>query len=596
MPLKTMFGLMIHTVPVRKFPLLVLALCFVSAFFECHHLQAQSHPGDSTAAQTTTAATDAEAPEHRAPDPEGIADSQPEPGDVIIDGRKILSVYQSIGNFNARDRAEKISERLLSAAKEGVNPDSVVMTSKPMWTEISAGGNLLLAVSDGDAEGAGKSRATLAAEDVASIRQALINYHRDHSLRAIFSGIIYSLLATIVFVPLALMLRMLRFSIRAHWRQWIDGTSSGEKKTALRIAAACVFSALRAIGTVLRWLLLVALFEAYITVILSFFPQTRSVAHAVTGWILDALRSMGQSTLAYLPNLFVIAVVVIIATQTSRLITMLFEEIKSGNLSIRGFYPEWAEPSAKLTKALVLALVIIVIFPYLPGSKSPAFQGISIFVGVLLSLGSSSAVASAIAGVILTYMRSFSVGDWVKIGDTVGEVQERSLLVTRILTPKQETITIPNSAVMSGSVVNFTQEAKKSGVIFHTAVTIGYDAPWKIVHQLLIDAAAGTDGILHSPAPFVLQTQLNDFYVTYELNAYTAIPSRMQFIYSDLHQNIQDRFNDAGVEICSPHFASLRDGNAIAIPAQYISTDYTAPGFRIDEARAGAEQTAPSRR
>jgi small-conductance mechanosensitive channel len=178
-------------------------------------------------------------------------------------------------------------------------------------------------------------------------------------------------------------------------------------------------------------------------------------------------------------------------------------------------------------------------------------------------------------------MRSFSVGDWVKIGDTVGEVQEKSMLVTRILTQKQETITIPNATVMGGSVTNFTREAQNSGVIFHTTVTIGYDASWKTVHQLLINAAMATDGVLHDPSPFVLQTALNDFYVSYELNAYTSVPRRMQFIYSDLHRNIQDFFNEGGVEICSPHFASLRDGNTIAVPPQYVPREYSVPEFRV---------------
>jgi small-conductance mechanosensitive channel len=241
---------------------------------------------------------------------------------------------------------------------------------------------------------------------------------------------------------------------------------------------------------------------------------------------------------------------------------------------------------------MVIALTIIVIFPYLPGSKSPAFQGISIFVGVLLSLGSSSAVANAIAGIILTYMRSFLIGDWVKIGDTTGEVVEKNILVTRILTPKNEVITIPNATVMGGSVMNYTHEAKNAGVIFHTTVTIGYDAPWKMVNRLLLDAAMATENVLGDPQPFVLQTALNDFYVSYELNAYTDVPRRMQFIYSELHQNIQDKFNEAGVEICSPHFSSLRDGNTIAIPQQYIADDYKAPGFRVDEGNGSKAQMA----
>jgi small-conductance mechanosensitive channel len=545
-------------------------------------LKAQSKPGNPNATESQSNSAEAGTTATQEDEAEEAIDQLPEPGDVVIDGRKILSVYQPIGSFTAKDRAQKITERILAAAKERVKPDTVVSTPHPMWTEISGGGKLLLAVSDEDAKAAGKARAELAGEYVESIRQALMDYRRDHNLRAVFRGITYSILVTIALVPIAFIIRKLRLALHGRLEKWIEmHKAPGEKKTAWQIAVTYAITTILAVGSVIHWLVLIALFDIYIAIVLSFFPQTRSVSHAVTGWVVNALQSIGKSALAYLPNLFVVAVVVIIASQLSRLIKMVFGEIKKGNLSIPGFYPEWAEPSAKLIRMMVLVLVIIVVFPYLPGSKSPAFQGISIFVGVLLSLGSSSAVANAIAGIILTYMRSFSVGDWVKIGDTVGEVEERSMLVTRILTQKQETITIPNATVMNGSVMNFTREAMNTGVIFHTTVTIGYDAPWKTIHQLLLDAANGTDGVLRTPAPFVLQTQLNDFYVSYELNAYTDVPRRMQFIYSDLHQNIQDRFNEAGVEICSPHFAALRDGNTIAIPTQYISGDYTAPGFRM---------------
>jgi small-conductance mechanosensitive channel len=274
-----------------------------------------------------------------------------------------------------------------------------------------------------------------------------------------------------------------------------------------------------------------------------------------------------------------------------RLIRLVFVQIRKGEVRIPGFYPDWAEPTDKLLRLLVLTLALIVAFPYLPGAKSPAFQGISIFVGVLLSLGSSSAVANAIAGIILTYMRSFLIGDWVQIGDTMGEVVEKNMLITRLLTPKAEIITIPNATVMSGSVKNYSTQAKKSGVIFYTTVSIGFDVPWRTVHQLLINAALETEHVLGRPAPFVLQRSLDDFYVTYELNAYTDSPREVLNIYSDLHRNIQDKFNEAGVEICSPHYSALRDGNGIAIPEQYVAPDYKAPGFRLnlnDAANHGA--------
>jgi small-conductance mechanosensitive channel len=579
---------------IRISALMLLTLGVGSAITDSLDVNAQS--AARTHAASPSGSAQAAAPAAQSEAPEGVVDEESQPGDVVIDGRTVLTVYQNIGSITAKDRAEKITERILTAAKEGVKPESVVLNPQTAWTEISAGGRLILAISEGDAKAAGMSRAQLAAKDAESLRQALINYRRDHSLQMILRGIGYSLLATIALVPLAFWVRKLRLSIRRRLERWIENRSQSEyKKTALQIAGTYLVSTILAIGSVVRWLILIALFEVYLAVVLSFFPQTQSVSHAVTGWIVDALKSMGSSALAYIPNLFVVAVIVIIAVQVWKLIKMVFDEIGKGNLSIHGFYPEWAEPTAKLIRMLVLALVIVVVFPYLPGSNSPAFRGISIFVGLLLSLGSSSAVANAIAGIILTYMRSFAVGDWVKIGETVGEVREKSMLVTRVLTPKQETITIPNATVMSGSVMNFTREAKNSGVIFHTMVTIGYDAAWKIVHGLLIDAAMATNGVLHNPPPFVLQSQLNDFYVSYELNAYTDTPRRMQFIYSDLHQNIQDRFNEAGVEICSPHFASLRDGNTIAIPAQYISKDYSAPGFQVDVQEKDVRQTTASR-
>ena len=197
---------------------------------------------------------------------------------------------------------------------------------------------------------------------------------------------------------------------------------------------------------------------------------------------------------------------------------------------------------------------------------------------------------------LLEYMRAFQIGDFVRIGSDVGEVVEKTLLVTRICTQKNEVVTIPNGTVLGGVVVNYSAEARKSGVIFHTVVTIGYSAPWRQVHQLLVSAALQTQDILHEPSPFVLQTALNDFYVSYELNAYTAKPTKMLDIYSVLHQNIQDKFNEAGVEINSPHYTSLRDGNDTTIPQSYLSRDYQRPAFEFrrsdgQPAKADADQT-----
>jgi len=333
------------------------------------------------------------------------------------------------------------------------------------------------------------------------------------------------------------------------------------------------------------WIVVLALLQVYATLLLHFFPSTKYTSYQVTNWLFSELAGFGKAIISYIPNLILLAVICFVTSLLVKVNGYFFGELRDGKLSIRGFYPDWAEPTAKLVRTLILGASVVVAFPYLPGSNSPAFKGISVFFGVLLSLGSTSAVANAVAGTILTYMRAFQVGDFVRIGSDVGEVIEKTLLVTRLRTQKNEITTIPNGTVLGGVVVNYSAEASKCGVIFHTVVTIGYGAPWRQVHQLLISAALATEDILNDPAPFVLQSALNDFYVSYELNAYTSKPTRMQNIYSTLHQNIQDRFNEGGVEINSPHYTSLRDGNDSTIPRSYLPESFRRQAFETPQVK-----------
>jgi len=226
--------------------------------------------------------------------------------------------------------------------------------------------------------------------------------------------------------------------------------------------------------------------------------------------------------------------------------------------------------------------MFIVIFPYLPGSESPVFQGVSVFLGIIFSLGSSSVISNMVAGLVMTYMRPFQIGDRIKIGDIIGYVIEKTPFVTRIKTPKQEYITVPNSNILSGNVVNYSTSKENDGIILHTTVTIGYDVPWRQVHEELIKAAIKTRDINSEPKPFVLQTSLDDFYVSYQLNAFSDDPNEQPRIYSELHQNIQDGFNESGIEILSPHYRAARDGNMVTIPASYLPKDYKVPSFRVE--------------
>lgn len=307
-------------------------------------------------------------------------------------------------------------------------------------------------------------------------------------------------------------------------------------------------------------------FYIYIPLVLSFFPWTAPYAEPVVEWAVTPFVTAWASFVGYLPSLFWLAAIIVLTRWGLQLIKSVFTAIGEGTVTIDGFYPDWAEPTYKIVTVLVFAFALVVAFPYLPGSSSDAFKGVSLFLGVLFSLGSSSAVANVVAGVVLTYTRAFKVGDYIRLGVHTGTVMERTLLVTRLRTPKEVEVTIPNASVLAGDVQNFTSNALDAGLVLHTEVTIGYDAPWRKVHELLIDAARRTPHIVADPSPFVLQTALGDFSVKYELNAYTRKPEQMPAIFSALHAEIQDAFARAGMEIMSPIYEARRDGPSTVPP------------------------------
>ena len=300
--------------------------------------------------------------------------------------------------------------------------------------------------------------------------------------------------------------------------------------------------------------------------VFSIFPQTQATVASLLGRLFEILVAIGQPFLDAIPNLIALVVIAIFTYYTLRIILFLSDGFKKGRVKLSGIHPDLVEPTFQIIRFLVICLALVAAYPYIPGSDSPAFRYISIFIGFLLSLGSTSLVSNIVAGIVLTYMRGMKVGDRVQIADTVGDVVDSTLLVTRIRTIKNVVITIPNGLVLNSHIINFSTSAEVMGLILNTSVTIGYDVPWRQVHILLVEAARATEYILEEPAPFVYQTSLNDYYVTYELNAYTQHPEKMAAVYSALHENIQDYFNAAGVEILSPAYSAFRDGSPSTIP------------------------------
>ncbi len=312
---------------------------------------------------------------------------------------------------------------------------------------------------------------------------------------------------------------------------------------------------------------------------LSIFPGTQRMASNLTEMFGDILVGAGETVLGYLPNLFTLIFIVIVTHYSLKLLRFFHEGIHSHKIKIVGLHQELTEPTFQLLRFMIVAFALVAAYPFLPGSDSPVFRGITIFVGFLLSLGSTSLVTNIVSGIVLTYTRGLRIGDRVKIGQTAGDVLERTLLVTRIRTIKNVVVTIPNGMVLNNEIINYNAPMLEEGLILNTTVTIGYDVPWRKVHDLLIKAALATRDTLSDSKPFVLQTSLDDYYVSYELNTYTHAPERMALIYSELHQNIQDYFNNAGVEIMSPGYTAYRDGSEVTIPVAHHKSHRPGPAL-----------------
>lgn len=411
---------------------------------------------------------------------------------------------------------------------------------------------------------------------------SLFPWTRGWDVKPILRGVLYSILVTAAAAAILKGMNTFLRAFTARTRRWKGSLIKPIRiKTIEILSADRIVELLRFGAKIFHLTALIVTGYFFITIIFSLFDFSKTWASALINYILDPLGRVFSAFVQYLPNLFFILVIIGVTRFVIKAVHFVFNEIEKGTLAFPSFPAEWAEPTYKIARFLVIAFAGIVIFPYLPGSDSPAFQGVSIFLGVLFSLGSTSAIANVVAGVVLTYMRPFRIGDRVKIADTIGDVIEKTLLVTRVRTIKNVDITIPNSMVLGSHIVNFSSSATERGLILHSTVTIGYDVPWKQVHELLISAARETENILKEPEPFVLQTSLDDFYVSYELNAYTDKPSVMAKTYSTLHAKVQDKFNQAGVEIMSPHYSAMRDGNQTTIPTDHLPKNYTAPGFRI---------------
>lgn len=497
------------------------------------------------------------------------------PAWITLEGRRVLEIRSAAGAQTPAAVAARGSSRLRQLAQDNrVAAEQLVVREDPPYSMLGLegpGGSFspLLAVDDRAALAFGSGRQELAERYRDQLRAAIRHYRSTHTPGAWLRS---TALAALV---LGVYLLWLRIQIHLHGklRQRISSSRS-PLLAGLKLGGNTVLDAGQERASLLRllrllhWALLLLASYLLIPLLLGLFPPTQVIAEGLRGHLRGVLAGLVDGAVAAIPNLLAIGLILLLTRALMRACLDWFRAIERGQLRISGFYPEWARPTGRLLAAMVLLGGLVVAYPYIPGSGSRAFQGAGLFVGLLAALGSSAVATNVISGLMLIYTRAFREGDRVEINGVTGVVQDRNLLVTRIQTPRNELVSLPNATVISSPVLNFSfsRRENQQPVAIATTITIGYDVPWRQVHRLMLDAAGSVAGIAAQPPPQVLQTSLNDFHISYELNASLEDVGRYRETLSDLLAALQDRFACAGVEILSPAYQANREGDRSTVP------------------------------
>jgi small-conductance mechanosensitive channel len=491
---------------------------------------------------------------------------------VRLDGLLLFRV-RGTSSFPAEKRASGIASRIQAVAQDpGFRPDALRTVDSEISVDIMAGDTRLMAVFDGDARLERASRKGAALVYVANIREAIERYRTARDPRTLVRGALYALAATaalaVAVTGILWLSRRLHALLERRFRERIRsvGIQSFQILRAERI-----WEALRGTLRVARAGIVLAIVLVYLQFVLGLFPWTRPFANRLLDLVVGPLKTMGAAIVAGIPNLIFLVVLFVVTRYALKLVRPFFDAVGRGTVTLAGFEPEWALPTYKIVRLVIVVFAVVVAYPYIPGSQSEAFKGISLFLGVVFSLGSSTAISNIIAGYMMTYRRAFRVGDRVKIGDQIGDVVDMRLQVTHLRTRKNEEVIVPNSAILNSEVVNYSTHARKGGLILHTTVGIGYETSWRQVEAMLRMAADRTPGLLKEPAPFVLQKALGDFAVTYEINVYCDDAQAIQRLYAELHRNILDVFNEYGVQIMTPAYEGDPDQPKVVPKEQWFA-------------------------
>ena len=479
---------------------------------------------------------------------------------IVFEKDTLYYLYTSYGPYDIDTRVKYVEEKL----KELYNDpyfvaDSIKIKPAGDYLSVMYNDKTITGISMVDALWENSSQTELAQRYANIIKNTIVKYKEQNSLKSVLIRLAELLLVLfIAFILVWAINRLFDFLKK------ITLNSEHRFLTSIRIRnydfikKPGIVKALVKLLAILRIVFLLFLLITIIPLIFDIFPSTQYLSKIIVQWISEPIKNVGIAIIGYLPHLFYIVIIAVITRYVLKILRFFALEIERGILKIKGFHPEWAHTTYVLARMMLWVLALVIMFPHLPGSDSDAFKGISIFLGVLISLGSSSAISNAIAGIVISYMRPFQVGDWIKSGEIIGAVIEKNALVTRLKTINNEDITIPNSAILSGATMNFTSIGKEIGLALNVQVKVRYDYSDNLVEELLIEAALKTNGISPKPHPYIFQISLSELNAVYELNAYTFHPENMYFIKSHLTKNIQSTFRQANIEIFSTQYVEIR--------------------------------------
>ena len=579
----------------RTVILIAVLICGLACVYPTHPQLGGGLVAPKAMAQTAPKPTPSTPPEAASSSADG---RQSKAAPVVLDGKTLFTIQAASPTMSAAQRAQVASQEVARIATDNsVLLETLVAEPRQdiiAIVEVQPDGNrhFITAVTAADAEAAKQPLNAVAETWRKAMAAGIRNYRNTHSLMRFSVSLAATAAATLLLViAIQIINKVAQFICRYLSTRWQPMAQPVQMQNLVILTARAQAILLQNAVALLRWILILMGVLLYSFIITFFFPQTESVGTKILAFLVSQLTTSLQAVVNFIPSLLLILVALVVARFLLRATRLVFDAVETGRITWPGFYPDWARPTRNLVSLLVIAATLAIIFPYLPGSTSPAIQGLGLLAGALLTVGGAGTVASLISGYVIIFARPFQVGDLIAFEDYKGFVHQKSVLATQLRSLNGEILTVPNSALQSKTIVNYSAIVRdlKQPLALTTTLTIGYDVPWREVHQVLIEAASATPKVLAEPSPYVLQTSLDDFYVSYMLKMFIDEPENTPHIYSNLLQNLQDYCAAAGIEIMSPHYGALRDGNQTTIPAHHLPDNYQRPGFQIDVSERSAQ-------